>query len=168
MSFYFLDATAFACLFVREAGTEALAALLEEVEDNHKLISAVTPLEVRAAIGRRQRAGDIAPEAGAAALDRLHAESARIVQQPLNPAVLEAAQLLLDRTLLRWPEALQLASALVAHEMYPGTRIAFVSASAALLEAAKAEGLDAIDPAKLSVSASGKQDESAGAAEPSA
>jgi hypothetical protein len=33
--------------------------------------------------------------------------------------------------------------------MFPGTRITFVSASPALLEAARAEGLDAIDPAKL-------------------
>ena len=33
--------------------------------------------------------------------------------------------------------------------MFPGTRITFVSAAPALLEAARAEGLDAIDPARL-------------------
>jgi hypothetical protein len=63
--------------------------------------------------------------------------------------VLEAARQLLDRTTLRWPEALQLGAALAARDMFPGTRITFVSASSALLEAARAEGLDAIDPAKL-------------------
>ncbi len=149
MSFYFLEATAYACLFVRAPGSEALLTLMEGVEDNRKLISALSPLEVCAAIRRRQRTGDIAAESAATALDLLRAESSRIVQQPLNPAVLESARLLLDRTSLRWPEALQLASAFVAREMYPETRIAFVSASATLLEAAKSEGFDTIDSAKL-------------------
>jgi hypothetical protein len=37
--------------------------------------------------------------------------------------------------------------------MFPGTRITFVSAAPALLEAARAEGLDAIDPARLPLEA---------------
>lgn len=149
MSIFFLEATAFARLFVREPGTEALVRLMESVEDNRKLISASTPIEVYAAIRRRERAGDIAPEAAITAFELLRAEAARMVQQPLNLGVLEAARCLLDRTALRWPEALQLGAALAARDMFPSTRIAFVSASAALLEAAKIEGLDAIDPAKL-------------------
>ena len=151
MSYYYLEATAFAKLFVREAGTDALIRLMESVEDNRKLISAATPLEVYAAIRRRERAGQIAPEAAVTAFELLRVESARMVQQPLNPGVLEAARQLLDRTALRWPEALQLGAALAARDMFPGTRITFVSASAVLLEAARAEGLEAIDPAKLPV-----------------
>jgi hypothetical protein len=149
MSIFFLEATAFARLFVREPGTDPLIRLMESVEDNRKLISAATPLEVYAAIRRRERAGHIAPEAAVTAFELLRVEAARMVQQPLNPGVLEAARQLLDRTALRWPEALQLGAVLAARDMFPGTRIAFVSASASLLEAAKAEGLDAIDPAKL-------------------
>jgi hypothetical protein len=152
VSFFFLEATAFARLFVREPGTEALIRLMENVEDNRKLISAATPLEVYAAIRRRERAGNIAPEAAVTAFELLRVEAARMVQQPLNPGVLEATRQLLDRTVLRWPEALQLGAALVARDMFPGTRISFVSASASLLEAAHAEGLDAIDPAKLPAS----------------
>ena len=151
MSFFFLEATAFARLFVREPGTEALIRLMESVEDNRKLISAATPLEVYAAIRRRERSGHIAPEAAVAALERLRVESARMVQQPVNPGVLEAARQLLDRTQLRWPEALQLGAALAARDMFPGTHITFVSASASLLEAAKTEGLEAVDPAKLPI-----------------
>jgi len=71
-----------------------------------------------------------------------------MVQQPLNPAVLEAARQLLDRSTLRWPDTLQLAAALVARDMFQGTEIIFVSASPQLLEAAKAEGFHALDPAK--------------------
>jgi uncharacterized protein len=149
VSFYFLEATAFAKLFVREPGTDALIHLLESVEDNRRLISAATPLEIYAAVRRRERQGNIAPQAAATALELLRVESARLVQQPLNPAVLEAARQLLDRTTLRWPEALQLGSVLAARDMFPGTEILFVSSSPQLLEAAKGLGLETIDPATL-------------------
>ena len=147
MSCYFLEATAFAKLFVREAGTDALIRLMETVEDNRKLIAASTPLEVHAAIRRRERAGAITAEDAAAALEVLRLEAARTVQEPLNPAVLESARQLLDRTRLRWPDALQLAAAMVAREMFQGTEIIFVSSSAPLLEAARNEGLQIINPA---------------------
>lgn len=146
MSCYFLEATAFAKLFVREPGTDALIKLMESVEDNRKLIAASTPLEVYAAVRRRERAGGISREDASAALDILRLESARTVQEPLNPAVLECARQLLDRRPLRWPDALQLGAALVARDMFQGTEIIFVSASAHLLEAAKAEGLTIVNP----------------------
>ncbi len=147
MSCYFLEATAFAKLFVREPGTDSLIRLMETVEDNRKLIAASTPLEVYAALRRRERAGAISTEDATAALEVLRLEAARTVQEPLNPADLECARQLLDRSTLRWPDALQLAAALVAREMFHGTEIIFVSASAHLLDAAKAEGLHVINPA---------------------
>ena len=148
MSCYFLESTAFAKLFVQEQGTDALIRLMEAVEDNRKLISASTPLEVYAAVRRRERPGGTSAEDAVAALDILRLESARMVQQPLNPAVLEAARQLLDRTALRWPDTLQLAAAVVAREMFQGTEIIFVSASPQLLDAAKAEGFHTLDPAR--------------------
>jgi predicted nucleic acid-binding protein len=150
VSCYFLESTAFAKLFVQEQGTDALIRLMEAVEDNRKLISASTPLEVYAAIRRREHSGGIAAEDATAALESLRMEAARMVQEPLTPAVLEAARQLLDRTTLRWPDSLQLAAAIVAREMFQGTEIIFVSASAQLLEAAKAEGFHTLDPAKES------------------
>ena len=151
MSCYFLESTAFAKLFVQEQGTEALISLMEAVEDNRKLISASTPLEVYGAIRRRERSGAITPEDATAALDSLRMEAARMVQEPLNPAVLEAARQLLDRTTLRWPDTLQLGAAIVARDMFQATEIIFVSASPQLLEAAKSEGFHTIDPAKEAV-----------------
>jgi uncharacterized protein len=145
-SCYFLEATAFAKLFVRETGTDALIRLMESVEDNRKLIAASTPLEVYAAIRRSERAGTITPENATAALESLRTEAARTVQEPLNPAVLESARQLLDRTSLRWPDALQLAAAIVARDMFHGTEILFVTASERLLEAAKAEGFPVLNP----------------------
>jgi predicted nucleic acid-binding protein len=148
VSCYFLEATAFDKLYVRETCTDALIRLMEAVEDNRKLIAASTPLEVYAAIRRRERSGAIAAEDAATALDNLRMESARMVQEPLNPAVLEAARQLLDRTALRWPDALQLAAAVVARDMFENTEVIFVSASPQLLEAAKSEGFHTLDPAK--------------------
>jgi len=157
VSCYFLEATAFAKLFVQEQGTDALIRLMEAVEDNRKLISASTPLEVYAAIRRRERCGDIAPQDAAAALEILRTEAARMVQEPLNPAVLEAARQLLDRTSLRWPDTLQLAAALVARDMFLGTEIIFVSASPQLLQAAKSEGFHTIDPSRDSAPSNAEQ-----------
>lgn len=151
MSLYFLEATAFAKLFVQEPGTAVLIRLMETVEDNRKLISAGTPLEVYAAIRRREHHGDIAAADVVAALEILRLEAARMVQQPLNPAVLEAARQLLDRTALRWPAALQLGAALTAREMFQGTGIVFVSSSPELLEAARGEGLETLDPTQETV-----------------
>jgi uncharacterized protein len=150
---YFLESTAFAKLFVQETGTDTLIRLMESVEDNRKLIAASAPLEVYAAIRRRERVGDINSADASAAFEILRIEAARMVQEPLNPAVLEAARQLLDRTKLRWTEALQLGAALVAREMFRGTEIIFVSASPVLLEAAKAEGLQTLDPEKDEIEA---------------
>jgi predicted nucleic acid-binding protein len=138
-------------LFVQGPGTEALVRLMESVEDNRKLIAASAPLEVYSAIRRRARAGSISPEDASAALEILRIEAARMVQEPLNPAVLEAARQLVDRTELRWPDALQLGAAIVAREMFQGTEIIFVSSSANLLEAAKAEGFAVLDPVNEAV-----------------
>ena len=70
-----------------------------------------------------------------------------MVQQPLNPAVLEAARQLIDRSALRWPDTLQLAAAIAARDMFQGTEIIFVSSSSQLLDAARTEGFQVLDPA---------------------
>jgi uncharacterized protein len=144
---YFLDSTAFAKLFVQEVGTDAIIRLMEATEDNRKLLSAATPLEVYAALKRRERTGGISHEDSEAARNILRVEAARMVQQPLNPAVLEAARQLLDRHELRSAEALQLGAAVVAREMFQGMEIVFVSSDPRLLEMAKAEHFETLNPA---------------------
>jgi len=148
VSCYFLDSTAFVKLFVQEAGTEAIIRLMEATEDNRKLISAGTPLEVYAALKRRERAGAIAPKDAEAARNILRVEAARMVQQPLNPAVLEAARQVLDRHELRSAEALQLGAAVVTREMFQGMEIVFVSADQRLLDAAKEEHFQTMNPSE--------------------
>ncbi len=147
MSFYFLEATAFIKLFAQEPGTAELIGLMEGAEDNRKLISASTPLEVYAVLKRRERAGDISASDAASAFTVLRMESARMVQQPMNPAVIEAARQLLDRTRLRWTDALQLGAAITARDMFQGSEIVFVSASGHLRDAAAGEGFKVLNPA---------------------
>jgi predicted nucleic acid-binding protein len=146
---YFLDSTAFVKLFVQEAGTEAIIRLMEATEDNRKLISAGTPLEVYAALKRRERSGGLAQEDSDAARNILRVEAARMVQQPLNPAVLEAARQALDRHELSASESLQLGAAVVAREMFQGMAIVFVSSDQRLLGAAKLERFEILDPASM-------------------
>jgi predicted nucleic acid-binding protein len=146
---YFLDATAFIKLFVQETGTEAIIRLMEATEDNRKLISAGTPLEVYAALKRRERAGGLSAEDSEAARSILRVEAARMVQQPLNPAVLEAARQALDRHELSATESLQLGAAVVAREMFQGMAIIFVSSDLRLLAAAKAEHFETLEPALI-------------------
>ena len=149
MNCYFLDASAFVKLLVQEEGTPALIRLMEVTEDNRKLISAATPLEVYAALKRRERAGDLALEDSEAARTVLRIEAARMVQQPLNPAVVEAARQMLDRYDLRSAQALQLGAALVAREMFQGLEIVFLSAQPRLREAATSERFTTLDPTNL-------------------
>ena len=146
MSCYFLDSSAFIKLFVQEAGTDTIIRLMETTEDNRKLISAGTQLEVYAALKRRERDGGISTEDSEAARGILRAEAARMVQQPLNPAVLEAARQLLDRHELRSADALQLGAAVVAREMFQGMEITYVSADQRLLNAAKTEHFETLNP----------------------
>ena len=75
-------------------------------------------------------------------------ESARMVQQPLNPAVLEARASCLTGSNLRWTDTLQLGAALAARDMFQGTEIVFVSTSTHLLEAAASEGFKTLNPSK--------------------
>jgi hypothetical protein len=143
----FLDSTAFVKLFVQEPGTQALIDRLESMEDNAKLISAITPIEVAAAILKRERAGDIRPEDGEMARASLRHESTRIIQQPLNPAVLEASLRLLEQHDLRPQEAIQLASAIVARDMLHGASVSFLSTNPRLLHAARQLNFETADPA---------------------
>lgn len=146
MASYFLDATALIPLFVRGLGTDFMMRLMDETEDNRKLIAAGTPLEVYATLKRGELEGVISEQDGAEARGILRMESARMVQQPLNPAVLEAARQMLDQHPLRASEAIQLGAAVVAREMLLDVPVVLVSSSLPLLTAAQAERFEVLNP----------------------
>jgi predicted nucleic acid-binding protein len=149
LTYYFLESSAFAKLFVFEQGSAALIRLMEQVDDSRKLVSSLASLEVRSAIRRRQRAGDILPSDADQALDGLRAECTRIVEQPVIPAVIEGARLVLDSHPLRALDALHLATGVVMRDTLHVSDICFVSADDALLKAASAEQFLTLNPLQI-------------------
>jgi uncharacterized protein len=143
---YFLESSALAKLFVFENGSEPLIRLLDTVDDSQKLVSSLASLEVRSAIRRRERAGEILPSDAAQALDALEAESLRIVEQPVTPAVIDVARLVVDGHPLRALDALHLATCVVVRDTLQVSDICFVSSDDRLLEAAKAEQFPTLNP----------------------
>lgn len=149
MTCYFLESSAFAKLFILEQGSEPLILLLEKVDDPQKLVSALASLEVRSAIRRRQRAGDILPADANRALHNLDAEILRIVQQPVSPAVIDVAELVLDSHPLRAMDALHLATCVVMRDTLQVSDICFVSSDDSLLKAASVEQFPVLNPLLL-------------------
>jgi predicted nucleic acid-binding protein len=146
---YFLESSALAKLFVFEIGSEPLIRLLDTVEDSHKLVSSLASLEVRSAIRRRERVGEILPSDAGQALDALEAESLRIVEQPVTPVVIDVARLVVDGHPLRALDALHLATCIVVRDTLRISDICFVSADDALLKAADAEQFPILNPLQM-------------------
>jgi predicted nucleic acid-binding protein len=118
------------------------------VEDQLKQVSVLALIEVRSAIRRRQRTGDISTVDAELAIAALVNESRRVIEQPITAVVVQHASALVDRQDLRALDSLQLASALVARgSLQENDRIQFIASDQKLLSAAKAEGFDVWDPA---------------------
>jgi predicted nucleic acid-binding protein len=101
---------------------------------------------VRSAIRRRQREGDIPPADADLALENVRFESLRIVEQPVSPAVIDVAKLVLDSHPLRAMDALHLATCIVMRDTLQISDICFVSADDALLKAADLEKFPTLNP----------------------
>lgn len=146
---YFLESSALAKLFVWEDGSDPLIRLVETLDDSRKLVSSLAPLEVRSAIRRRERAGEIQSADADDALDSLTVEALRMVEQPLTPSVVEMARYVLDHHWLRAMDALHLATCMVARDTLQVTDICFVSSDDALLVAAKSERFEIFNPQEM-------------------
>jgi hypothetical protein len=146
---YFLESSAFAKLFVFEQGSDPLIRLLQGLDDSRKVVSALVALEVRSAIRRRQRAGEILDADAGQAITGVEAEILRIVEQPISAAVIDVAKLVLDAHPLRALDALHLASCIVTRDTLQISDICFVSADDALLKAAKFEQFPVLNPLSM-------------------
>ncbi|MBS1823358.1 MAG: type II toxin-antitoxin system VapC family toxin [Acidobacteria bacterium] len=130
-----------------EAGSESIIQLVTEVEDQRKQVSVLAWIEVRSAIRRRQRTGDISAADAESSITALVGESRRLLEHPVTAAIIEHASALVDRQDLRALDSLQLASALVArNSLQESDSIQFIASDQKLLKAAQAEGFDVWDP----------------------
>lgn len=147
MAFYYLETSALVKLYVLEPGTERLVRIASDVSENRLVVLALSAVETRSAIRRRERAGDIDPMAASFMLDRLqqHMES-RFLRQGVSDAVLDAALEMIDRYALRAYDAIQLAGCLVFKTAAGRDTPIFVCSDRQLLEAARSELLPVLDP----------------------
>ena len=142
-----LETSALVKLYVLESGTDRLLQIARNLSENRLAVLALTAVEARSAIRRRERAGDIDAEAATLILDRLqqHTET-RFVRQLVNDTVLDGAMELIDRYALRAYDAVQLAGCL-ALKAASGMEVpTFVCSDQQLLAAARSELLPVLDP----------------------
>ena len=146
MALYFLDTSALVKLYVQESGTDRLLLLVSNQPENRFAVSAISAVEARSAIRRRQRAGDIDRNIADLLLDLLqkHIETT-FIRQVINDAVIDSALEMVDRYALRAYDAIQLAACLVLSAIEPQA-FTFVCSDHQLLDAAGSEQLRVLDP----------------------
>jgi predicted nucleic acid-binding protein len=115
-------------------------------DDRNKVVSALAQIEARSAICRLRKGNRMSSSDASLALDLLTNELRRIVEQPVNPPVLEAANTLIDRHYLRALDAVQLGCAIVARDLLAAPNMRFIASDKTLLDAARAEGFDIWNP----------------------
>lgn len=86
------------------------------------------------------------PAHAAQAIAIMLAEVPLMMEQTINSSVIETSRLLIDRHGLRALDALQLACCHVARATMGVTDITFVASDHALLEAARNENFEVLDP----------------------
>jgi predicted nucleic acid-binding protein len=144
LALYFLDASALTKLYVREPGTDAMLGLAGEGDVRLALLS-VTAVELRSAVRRRERLGDIPSDVADSILAEFasHLES-RFMRQPITEGILELALTFVDRHALRAYDALQLAGCSVVKSTIGD--LVFLCADQALCRAAVSEEVSVINP----------------------
>ncbi len=147
MAFYFLDTSALVKLYVEEPGTDRLLPLVDNHLENRFAVLTISAVEIRSAIRRRQRAGDLDDSAATAILESVQAHlETRFMRQAINDTVIDAALEMIDRYALRAYDAVQLAGCLVLCAM-TAEAFTFVCADHRLLGAARSEQLTVLNPA---------------------
>ena len=122
-------------------------ALANRTTENRLAILALTQVELRSAVRRRERNGEIPPLVATQLLEafKRHLE-VRFVSQMVTDFVLDVASMLVDRHALRAYDAVQLAGYVALRGSTGTDAPVFVSSDNALLSAARQEGIPVLDP----------------------
>ena len=149
MASYYLETSALVKLYVREPGTDKMLGLARTCGPRKMTVLALSRVEFRAAIRRRERSGDIEAAISHALRARFdsHWEQQFLIQ-PVTEMVLADAALLIDKHPLRAYDAVQLAGCLVFRARTGPEPVVFVSADHDLLGAAENEGVTVLDPTR--------------------
>jgi predicted nucleic acid-binding protein len=147
LAFYYLETSALVKLYVREPGTERLLALTDPAVYNRFAILALAKVELRSAVRRRQRSGEISTTVASLLLDlfQRHVE-ARFLTQNVTDSALDFGSMLIDRYGLRAYNAIQLGGYLALRTTSGDDAPIFVCSDHDLLSAAAQEGIPIFDP----------------------
>jgi uncharacterized protein len=146
----FFDTSALVKRHVDETGSKWVRSLIRAKATYRIYIARITPVEVFAAITRRQHSGDLSAAQAGAMLGhfRRHLDQRyRVID--LTPAIFADAMLKARKRRLRAYDAVQLAAALELRRQHQAAGLApvtLISADQALNDAATAEGLTVDDP----------------------
>lgn len=147
MGLYYLETSALVKLYVREPGTDRVLALADRQGENRLVTLALSKIEFRSAVRRRERNGELPAHVANHLLDAFdHHLQSRLVTQMVTDFVLDIACALVDSYALRAYDAIQLAG-YTALKASAGTDVpVFVCSDKTLLMAAKQEGMPILDP----------------------
>ena len=152
MSSFYLDSSAVVKYYVPETGSAWIRELID-AKEYKSTISRLTVVEVAAAVEKRRRMKEISERHRVRILARFGMDyRQRYSVVRVNDSIVELAVDLTGRHPLRAYDAIQLATALSLDQLVRENRlppITFVSADAVLCQAAKAEGLTAMNPNEL-------------------
>jgi predicted nucleic acid-binding protein len=145
---YFLDTSALAKLYVREAGTEMMLRLAAQPDRPNLVILSLSRVEFRAAVQRRLRSRELTKDNASAALAAFneHLSSVYVVQH-VTEAIIDRALDLVDKHDLRAYDSIQLAACLTLPVPQTEGRATFTCADVRLLAAAEEEGWPVLNPA---------------------
>ncbi len=146
MALYYLETSALVKLYIHESGTERLLSLVGETGHQFSILS-LAQVELRAAVRRRQRIGEITNSEANGIIEafRQHSEGTFLIQ-PLSDSLLDVAFALVDGYGLRGYDAIQLGGYLQLRSISGADEPVFVCADKALLSAARNEGCPILDP----------------------
>jgi len=115
-------------------------------DDRNMVVSAMAQIEARSTVCRLRKEGRMSKDEAFATFASVSAQLRRLLEQPVNRDVLDAASGLVDRHTLRALDAIQLVSAVVARNLMSASDMRFIASDHALLHAAHEEGFETWDP----------------------
>lgn len=141
MTFAYFDTSALIKRYVREAGSAQVVALLRR---HDVLSSAITPVEIMSALGRRRRDRDLSEAAFTATVNRVRSERLHWELIEVGETVLSRAEEIVQGSVpMRSLDAVHIAS-LMAFQSASGIRSPFVTGDSRQRDAATFLGLDVV------------------------
>ena len=146
MASYYFDTSALLKFYIQEEGSEVVTGLIQNIGSDRISILDITLFELRSAVRRREREGNISELEASRIIDRIYEDGALgYLVQSLNFLVIEEATRILDAHPLKTLDALQLAGCLIIGRSI-SEPLTFVCADTRLNDAVRLEGLATFNP----------------------